>query len=164
MGTDILPELLVEAQGVVAGDPRFRFEKVTALSIPEGDACADIVCAFSVMTHLLDEEVYMYFQQSARVLKRGGVAVFSFKDFSLPCHRTEFLHFAQYQHERHDVLKCFEKDTLRFFGEAVGMEVIEFQDAFVESPAKFPQQRLPDGTHSGNLLVMGQSLAYFRKT
>lgn len=164
LGTDIIPEVLDEARAEAAGDPRFGFEQVDGLAIPEEDGCVDIVCGFSLITHLLDEHVFAYVREAARVLASGGVAVFSFLDFALPQHRERFVGYASAKgQDRRDVLKWFEKDTLAFFATECGFEVIEFQDAYSPSPAKYPDRPLPDGHLSAKVLVMGQSLAFFRK-
>jgi SAM-dependent methyltransferase len=163
LGTDILPEVLDEARVPVAGDPRFSFALVDGLSVPAESESRDIVCAFSVITHLLDEEVFAYLREAARILRPGGVAVFSFLDFSHPQHREHFLQLVREREVRHDVLKCFEKATLDFFADANGFEVLEYLDAYDNVPAKFPGQSLPDGSRSGSTLVMGQSLAFFRR-
>jgi SAM-dependent methyltransferase len=48
------------------------------------------VCFFSVLTHLRNEESYLYLEEARRVLKPGGRIVFSFLDFSQGPHRTVF--------------------------------------------------------------------------
>lgn len=45
---------------------------------PHDDGSFDCVYAASVFTHLLPEEAANYFRQTARVLRRGGKALFSF--------------------------------------------------------------------------------------
>ena len=55
-----------------------------ALYIPAPDACADMVCAFSVFTHLLHTETYLYLEDIRRVLRPGGRLVFSFLEFANP--------------------------------------------------------------------------------
>jgi SAM-dependent methyltransferase len=163
LGFDIIDEVLAEAAATVDPDHRFTFKKVDKVEIPAPDQCADIVSAFSVMTHLLDEEVFCYFKEASRVLTRGGVAVFSFLDFSLPSHRDMFLEFCANHDKRHDVLKWFEKSTLEFFATSTGFEVIEFQDAGSPLPAKFGGRRLPDGRMMGDNFAIGQSIVYARK-
>lgn len=54
IGTDVSSKLLEYARELCASD-RFRFERVTTLRIPAPAASADLVCAFSVFTHLLIE-------------------------------------------------------------------------------------------------------------
>jgi ubiquinone/menaquinone biosynthesis C-methylase UbiE len=163
LGTDILPEMLDEARRAVPGDPRVSFALVEGLSIPAASGSVDITCAFSVITHLLDEDVFVYFRECARVLRRGGVAVFSFLDFAHPRHRANFLVLVREREIRHDVLKCFEKDTLAFFADATGFDVIEVIDAYDRVPAKFEGEVLPDGTRAGPNLIMGQSLLFLRR-
>jgi hypothetical protein len=60
LGTDVVPEVLAEAD---PDDARFHFELVDDIVIPEADGAADIVCAFSVITHLMDDETFRYFRE-----------------------------------------------------------------------------------------------------
>lgn len=81
LGIDIMPELLDYAKEN-AKRPEWRFEVADGLKIPQGDSTADIVCFFSVFTHLLHEESFIYLEEAKRVLKSGGKAVFSFLEFA----------------------------------------------------------------------------------
>jgi SAM-dependent methyltransferase len=135
LGTDILPEILAEAQKLAAGRDAFSFAIAENFQIPEDDNKADIVCAFSLMTHLLDTEVRIYFRETARVLKPGGGAIFSFLDFALPQHFAMFEAHIAHSKPDHDILKFFEKDTLQRFATRSGMDVIGFIDAQTPSPA-----------------------------
>jgi ubiquinone/menaquinone biosynthesis C-methylase UbiE len=85
LGVDIVPELVDYARKLV-GRPDWRFEVSNGLNIPERDEAADIVCFFSVFTHLLHEQSYAYLQEARRVLKPGGRVVFSFLEFAVPGH------------------------------------------------------------------------------
>jgi len=76
LGIDIVPELLEYAASKSPADYRFLLNRT--LSLPEPDASTDIVAIFSVITHLLHQESYVYLQESKRVLKPGGRVVFSF--------------------------------------------------------------------------------------
>jgi ubiquinone/menaquinone biosynthesis C-methylase UbiE len=58
--------------------------------IPEKDGEADFVCFFSVLTHLLHEQGFVYLQEAKRVLKPGGKIVFSFLEFAVPDHWAVF--------------------------------------------------------------------------
>jgi len=68
----------------------WRFEVAKGLTIPEQDRQADIVCFFSVLTHLLHEESYLYLLEAKRVLKPGGKIVASFLDFKIDAHWSVF--------------------------------------------------------------------------
>lgn len=60
------------------------------MKIPLDDSSVDIITCFSVFTHLLHEETYVYLAEMRRVLKPGGKIVFSFLDFSIPEHWAVF--------------------------------------------------------------------------
>ena len=77
LGTDVVASVLEHARQR-AGRPDFRFIHVDRLVIPAPDASVDIVCFFSVLTHLLHEESFLYLEEAFRVLKPGGKVVFSF--------------------------------------------------------------------------------------
>lgn len=89
LGIDVVPGLVDFARKLVAR-PDWRFELATGLSIPEDDQRADMVCFFSVLTHLLHEESFVYLREARRVLKPGGKIVVSFLDFRMESHWYAF--------------------------------------------------------------------------
>ena len=89
LGIDVVPELVEYARKLVPR-PDWRFEVAAGLTIPEADQTADMVCFFSVVTHLLHEESFVYLREARRVLKPGGKIVASFLDFKVPSHWGPF--------------------------------------------------------------------------
>ena len=90
VGIDIVKALLDYAQSRA---PNYSFKLHRDLTIPEEDGSADMVCAFSLFTHLLQAESYLYLEEAARVLRRGGgKVVFSFLEFTEPTHWDTFQH------------------------------------------------------------------------
>jgi SAM-dependent methyltransferase len=85
LGTDVVPELVAYARRLVS-KPNWRFEVVDGLTIPEEDGQADMVCFFSIFTHLLHEESYTYLREAKRVVRPGGKVIFSFLEFAIPLH------------------------------------------------------------------------------
>ncbi|HEY0607466.1 MAG TPA: class I SAM-dependent methyltransferase, partial [Herpetosiphonaceae bacterium] len=59
LGIDIVPDLVDYARSLVER-PDWRFEVAEGLTIPEQDEQANIVCFFSVFTHLLHEHSFIY--------------------------------------------------------------------------------------------------------
>ncbi len=55
LGIDVV-EAFVDYARELCGRPEWRFEIASGLTIPESDGEVDIVCFFSVFTHLLHEE------------------------------------------------------------------------------------------------------------
>jgi len=101
LGPDLVPELLKNARQIAhRGD--WRFELVSDIAIPERNAAADMVCFFSVFTHLLHEDSYRYLSEAYRVLKPGGRVVFSFLEFTLPGAWVVFEHAVGAQVRRQD--------------------------------------------------------------
>ena len=89
LGIDVVPGLVDYARKLV---PRadWRFEVAEGLKIPEADQQADMVCFFSVMTHLLHEESFVYLREARRVLRPRGKIVLTFLDFRVAGHWESF--------------------------------------------------------------------------
>jgi ubiquinone/menaquinone biosynthesis C-methylase UbiE len=60
---------------------------VEGLAVPEGDASADMISMFSVVTHLTPAEGRRYVTDAVRVLKPGGKLIVSFLDKTIDLHR-----------------------------------------------------------------------------
>ncbi len=88
IGIDIVQALLDYA--VTRSPPDYRFILNRTLAIPAPDMSADMVTAFSVFTHLLHVESYLYMEDIFRVLRPGGRLVFSFLEFAEPKHWNVF--------------------------------------------------------------------------
>ncbi len=95
LGIDIVQALLDYAAS--KSPPHYRFILHRALHVPAPDASADMVSAFSVFTHLLHAETYLYMQDIFRVLRPGGRLVFSFLEFASPLHWDTFAATAEAQ-------------------------------------------------------------------
>ncbi len=89
LGTDVVPELLDYAKTNFGRTGR-DFKLVDQIIIPVEDASVDMVCFFSVFTHLLHEQSFNYLKEVKRVLKIGGRVVFSFLDFKESAHIQHF--------------------------------------------------------------------------
>jgi ubiquinone/menaquinone biosynthesis C-methylase UbiE len=88
LGSDVVPKLLDYAR--TKAPPSYRFELNHALSLPCTNQSVDFAAAFSVFTHLLHAESYLYLEDLHRALKPGATLVFSFLEFSDPAHWFAF--------------------------------------------------------------------------
>lgn len=159
LGTDVVAELVDYARGLCAR-PEWRFETVTGLTIPEEAERADMVCFFSVFTHLLHEQTYLYLEEAKRVLKPGGRIVFSFLEFSMPVHWAVFektVEDARCSRE-HPLNVFIERSAIGTWASHLGMEILDVRDGtdrFVPLPH-------PVSLESGEVLEglgnLGQSI------
>lgn len=127
LGTDVVPEILREANAFAPNDPRFRFEVVEECRIPKENSAASVVVGFSVITHLTDEDTFEYIQEAHRVLRPGGTAIFSFLDFSNEVHLEMFFrHCRERMYGHGDLIKFTTPDVLEAFAKLAGFSRTEF--------------------------------------
>jgi SAM-dependent methyltransferase len=158
LGTDIVPELVAYARKLVAR-PDWHFEIARGLTIPEEDGMADMVCFFSVLTHLLHEESFIYLREAKRVLKPGGKIVLSFLDFGVPEHWGVFeFNLRDIGVGSHPLNTFMCADAIRVWASHLGLEVEFIQDGnepYVPLPGPITLQ---DGTVVKDKGSVGQSV------
>jgi SAM-dependent methyltransferase len=163
LGIDIVPELVDYARRIV-GRPDWRFELAGGLSIPEKDGEADVVCFFSVFTHLLHEQTYVYLQEAKRVLKPGGRIVFSFLDFTIPDHWHVFESTVAALGVNSDFLNVFiGKDAIRVWAEHLGLHVQAIEDGDKPSVPLSKPVVFEDGSVVEKVGSIGQSVCVLQK-
>jgi ubiquinone/menaquinone biosynthesis C-methylase UbiE len=125
VGIDIVQQLLDYAKSKA---PRYEFVLHRDLSIPRPDASTDIVCAFSLFTHLLHAESYIYLEECVRILKPGGKVVFSFLEFAEPHHWSVFAHTKKTVQDRSaEHLNMFiERNAIETWAKHLGLSVERF--------------------------------------
>lgn len=88
VGLDVVQPLLDYARDRCPKSYRFILNR--ALSLPIAANSVDCVAVFSVFTHLLHAETYLYLEDMIRCLRPGGVVVMSFLEFALDDHWPVF--------------------------------------------------------------------------
>lgn len=163
VGTDVVPQLLDYARRKT-GRPDFRFEPVDAITLPVPDAEADFVAFFSVFTHLLHEESYVYLQEAHRALRPGGKVVFSFLEYALQGAWPVFEANLDWVRKRYLAghLNVFmHRADLTLWAERLGFELVAFQDGATPSivvDSTTATEAVPPGTYA-----LGQSACILRK-
>jgi len=124
-GIDIVQALLDYAKS--KSPPNYRFLLHRALSIPAADNTCEFVASFSVFTHLLQAETYIYLQDIKRALKPGGKLVLSFLEIQCDSHWDSFESTVEAQREQgRAVLNMFiERSVMETWSNRLGyvMEV-----------------------------------------
>lgn len=124
LGIDIVAEMVDYARRLVQR-PDWRFEVAAGLSIPEDDGKADMVCFFSVFTHLLHEQTFIYLREAKRVLKPEGKVVFSFLEFALPDHWAIFERSLGEKNPDRNPLNMFiGRDAIRAWAAHLGLAIV----------------------------------------
>jgi SAM-dependent methyltransferase len=165
LGIDVVPEL-VDCARTLVGRTDWRFEVADGFRIPEQDCRADMVCFFSVFTHLLHEQSYLYLQEAKRVLKPNGKIVFSFLEFSIPVHWELFQYAIDGAHGSSQPLTMFlSRDAIHAWAERLGLKVEIIQDGDVphiplSAPVVFSDGQMFEG--NGKLGPRGQSICVLR--
>jgi SAM-dependent methyltransferase len=164
LGLDIIPEILEEARATAAGDARFRFAIAAQCRIPAADESVDLVVGFSVITHLMDEEVFEYLQDASRVLRSGALAIFSFLDLDLPPHQATFFDYVrEHRHGHGDILKFTTKDVLTLFAMRAGFNGVAFVDGSTQREHSRAGSSLLDADALPATYQFGQSLCVLTK-
>jgi SAM-dependent methyltransferase len=126
---DLVPDLVAHARKIAAR-PDWRFEVIDHIAIPEAGGAADMVCFFSVLTHLLHEQSYWYLEEARRVLKPGGRIVFSFLEFREPGHLPVFK--ATLDGAKSQVVApmnvFIERGAIDVWARELGLKLVEFRD------------------------------------
>ena len=149
LGVDLVPDLVDHARRIAAR-PDWRFEVIDHIEIPEADGKADMICFFSVLTHLLHEQSFWYLQEARRVLRPGGRIVFSFLEFREPAHIAIFWQTLRAAKSRTpSPMNVFvERNAIQVWANALGLEVEAFHSG--------SEAVVPEGS-------LGQSLCVLRK-
>ena len=163
LGVDVVQELLDYARRKT-GRPDFRFEKVDAVRLPHDALAADFCVFFSVFTHILPEESYVYLEEAHRVLKPGGKAVFSFLEHESGASKGVWDANLRWVRERHMAghLNTFlHRADLRAWAERLGFEVAAIH--LGESRSIEVDAESASATVARGLYALGQSVCVLRK-
>lgn len=152
LGTDVVDDLLDYTGNLVGNKDLWLLKKVDNIEIPASDNSADFICFFSVFTHLLHEQTFLYLKEAKRVLKPGGKVIFSFLEFEVPSHWAIF----------EGNLDKFEENHLNmFFDRKAIITWTNFLGMSVEKILQGDQPQIAKDINESRSL--GQSIAVLKK-
>lgn len=128
-GIDVVKALLKYAR--TKSPAHYRFILNHSLSLPLPDASCDMATAFSVFTHLLHHDSYIYLDEFHRVVRPGGVVVFSFLEFPEPGHWAQFEATVEAQRSttlRH-LNQFLERSQIELWSSKLGYRSVRFIDS-----------------------------------
>lgn len=158
LGLDIVPELVDYARGLVQRRD-WRFEVTTGITIPEKDNRADMVCFFSVFTHLLHEHSYLYLEEAVRVLKPEGKIIFSFLDFEIPGHWPCFdAAIKNLGESTYPMTMFIGRDAIRAWAAHLNLKIEAIEDAHSVHVILSQPITFDDGTVLSGGVSLGQSI------
>jgi SAM-dependent methyltransferase len=162
LGIDIVPDLVDYAR-VLAGRSDWRFEVAEGLKIPERDGRAQMVCFFSVLTHLLHEQSYAYLKEARRVLAPGGRIVISFLEFAIPSHWAVFDSMIADIGGQDQLNMFIERNAIHAWADHLSLEVVAIHDGDKPHVPLPHPVTLDNGSVQTGMGHLGQSVCILRK-
>jgi len=163
LGLDIIGRLVKHAS-THTKNPNFQFSVNSGFEIPAASSSANMVCFFSVFTHLLHEHSYCYLQEAKRVLKPGGKVVFSFLEFGIESHWSVFENNIKNSKRKHSHLNMFiSRDGITRWAEQLGLEIEGVWDGDKPHIPLASSVTTDEGTTMEGLGWLGQSVCVLVK-
>ncbi|MBN2529336.1 MAG: class I SAM-dependent methyltransferase [Deltaproteobacteria bacterium] len=162
LGTDVVKKILRYAKQR-ANRPDWEFKEIHSFEIPAENNSADAVCFFSVLTHLLHEQSFLYLQEAQRVIRPGGKIGFSFLEFTDRIHQRQFRELVRTAKSR-DVLSIFfDRPAIQFWAKELGLEIVTILDGSKPMFHLDSEVALKDGSTISGGLALGQSFCVLEK-
>ncbi len=162
VGLDILPELLQYAEKL-CGRADWKFLRTNGVDIPVANDTAALVCFFSVFTHLPHQDIFRYLQEAVRIARPGGRVVFSFLEFAVTSHWTQFQLAINAPAKTQALVQFVSRDAIHAWAHHLGLQVNEIVDGdkpHIEIPEPVTWA---DGRVMTDLASFGQSFAVMTK-
>ena len=122
IGFDILQEPLDYARRKCSRDD-WEFNLIEDDNLPRQLSSFDFVTFFSVFTHILDEDIFFYLQESIRLMKPDGKIIFSFLDFECESHWRIFQESLENRTNKGVMNKFLSKSTIEIWTKKLGLKI-----------------------------------------
>jgi ubiquinone/menaquinone biosynthesis C-methylase UbiE len=127
VGFDILQEPLDYAKTKCSrSDWEFKLHDGRSLSLVPSSF--DFITFFSVFTHIQDEDMFFYLQESSIALKADGKIIFSFLDFECESHWVYFENSLKDRNENHVMNRFLSKSTIEIWTKKLNLKIDAIYD------------------------------------
>ena len=92
-------------------------------NLPSQSSSFDFVTFFSVFTHILNEDIFFYLQESFRLMKPDGKIIFSFLDFECNSHWSIFQESLENRTNKGVMNNFLSKSTIEVWAEKLGLKI-----------------------------------------
>jgi SAM-dependent methyltransferase len=177
LGVDVVPKLIDYARNNTSSSDKIKFEVGAGLELPPLSEKADIISVFSVFTHMLHEDSYVYLENMKKSLKDGGKIIISFLEFSNESHWPVF--YEQFRPRMGDEpsLLYQQGDTPRYnpgimfterplwiaFAKQLNLKIVDFVSGYDKSISLEKELVLDNGDIWKDFGSLGQSLVVLEK-
>lgn len=161
LGTDVVKDFLDYANKNTPN--KFKFQLSNGFEIPEQGDLADMICFFSVFTHLLHEETYSYLQEAKRVLKPNGKIIFSFLEFAIPSHWVVFENDYLHLNTEKPLNMFLSRDAIESFAYHLSLKIDYIYDGDKPHIKLNQPIKKEDGELLSELGMLGQSVCVLSK-
>lgn len=139
------------------------FEVTEGVGLPLNAETADMACFFSVFTHLTHEHTFLYLRETHRILKSGGLVVFTFLEFARPSHWTMFEAAVRNYVAETEPIVFLDRFAITEFATKLGFEVVSVEDGDKPTIPLGEPLRWENGTQMDTLGNLGQSICVLRR-
>ena len=176
LGIDVVEKLINYAKNKNTKS-NVRFKAVNGLEIPAEDSSVDFISVFSVFTHMLHEDSFIYLSDMKRALKTGGKIVVSFLEFSEEDHWPVFaeqfapregdapsLLYQQGNTPKYNPGIMFTERTLwQTFAKKIGLKIVHIESGHSKFIKLDKTIKLDNGDEWSDFGTIGQSIIVFEK-
>jgi SAM-dependent methyltransferase len=161
-GFDIMESAVTYARDLCRM-PAWKFAVTDGLRIDVENGTGDMACFFSVFTHITHEHTFLYLKEAARLLKPGGLVIFTYLEFAVHSHWDAFAKAVDNFGKNTEPVVFLDRDGITKFANRLDFELLALVAGDIPT---FP---IDEELSLGPCVIMkgrgllGQSIAILRK-
>ena len=127
LGTDVVEEQVLYAREKCPKE-NFKFSLANRFFLPKEDCSVDLICFFSVLTHLSHVNSFRYLKEASRVLREGGRIILSFLEFKIGQHWSVFESTFNDETNTGVLDQFISRDAIDAWASHLGLKVVSIED------------------------------------